>query len=173
MKNLLKKFIKKKKSSEKISKIGVSRESLLLLEKKGKYVFHGSADKIKVLKPRQSYNVNTKTGRMEKDGLPAVFATQYAEIAIFRALININNVAEKAECFFGIDGRGLYFAATKNLLDAAKKIVGKVYVLDKRKFKKNESMQCRSHESITPIKVIEVTATDLPKDIQILKNKEQ
>ncbi len=151
-----------------IERFGKNREKLLLLEKEGKYVFHGSPDFIKTLDPHQAYNRSAETEKMEKDGEPAVFATPYADVAIFRALINIKDVVGESESNFGINGERLHFSTTKNLLDQAKKKIGKVYVLGKQKFKDFEGMQCRSEESIVPIEIIEVTVEDLPDDIQII-----
>ena len=50
------------------------REELKMLEKTGKFVFHGSLDSIDILEPRQAYNSNKETGQKEADGVPAVFA---------------------------------------------------------------------------------------------------
>lgn len=153
--------------SSKIEQIGKNRERLLSLEKEGKYVFHGSLEVIQTLEPRQAYNRNKKTGKMEKDGESAVFATPYADVAIFRALINSRGVSGESESRFGINGGQLHFSATKNLLDGAKNKIGRVYVLDKQKFKDFEGMQCRSTEINSPIEVIEVSFDDLPENIEI------
>ncbi len=98
----------------KFEQVGNSREKLLSLEKEGKYVFHGSPDIIKTLEPRQAYNQNKETGVMEKDGEPAVFATPYADVAIFRALINAKGISGESTSSFGINGEQLHFSATKN-----------------------------------------------------------
>lgn len=154
------------KKPPKIEQVGKNREKLLTLEKEGKYVFHGSPDTIETLEPRQAYNQNKETGEMEKDGEPAVFATPYADVAIFRALINASGVSGESTSSFGINGERLHFSATKNLLDSAKSKIGKVYVLDKQKFQNFEGMQCRSSESNSPIEVIEVSVDDLPQNIE-------
>lgn len=150
----------------KFEQVGNSREKLLSLEKEGKYVFHGSPDIIKTLEPRQAYNQNKETGVMEKDGEPAVFATPYADVAIFRALINAKGISGESTSSFGINGEQLHFSATKNLLEGAKSKIGRVYVLDKQKFQDFEGMQCRSTEVNNPIKIIEVSADDLPQNIE-------
>lgn len=148
---------------------GKGRERLLALEKQGCFVFHGSPDALTTLAPRQAYNRNEETGEMEKDGEPAVFATPFADAAIFRALINEKGVGGETTSEFGFDGEKLHFAASGNLLAAAKKKTGKVYVLDKREFDAPEGMQCRSEQTVTPREVIEVTFEDLPADIKRLK----
>ncbi|MFH1098567.1 MAG: hypothetical protein V1723_01400 [Candidatus Uhrbacteria bacterium] len=148
---------------------GRNREKLLALEGEGTFVFHGSPDAVNALQPRQAYNYNKETGQMEKDGAPAVFATPHADVAIFRALINTKGVTGESESSFGIKEGRLHFSATRNLLDQTSGKTGKIYVLDKRKFKDLEGMQCRSEEPIAPIEVIEVTTEDLPKDIKLIE----
>lgn len=150
-----------------IEKGSRNREKLLLLEKEGKYVFHGSSKSLGVLEPRQGFDLNKETGKMEEDGAPAIFATPYADIAIFRALINGNGLSEESFSSFGIDGERLNFSATKNLIDKSRDCIGKVYVLDKGKFQNFEGIQCRSFEPNHPIQVIDVTFDDLPADIII------
>jgi len=147
---------------------GKNREILLSLEKEGKYVFHGSPEFIDVLNPRQAYNLSKETGKMEKDGEPAVFATPYADVAIFRALTDTRGVKGESTSRFGIDGDQLHFSATKNILEAAKKKIGKVYVLDKQRFQDFEGMQCRSFEINEPIRVVEVIFSDLPQNIETI-----
>jgi hypothetical protein len=152
-----------------------NREKLLSFEKEGKYVFHGSPEDIAVLEPRQAFNQNKESGKMEEDGEPAVFATPYADVAIFRALINSRNVNGEHESEFGINNKDdLHFLATENLIEAAKKKIGKVYVLDKQKFQNFKGMECRSTEINKPIEVVEVTINDLPQNIKIIeKHKKQ
>jgi len=152
-----------------IEREGKNRERLLSLEKEGKYVFHGSPDTVEVLEPRQAYNRSKETGNMEKDGEPAVFATPYADVAIFRALINAKGISGESTSQFGIDEDKLHFSATKNLLEAARGKIGKVYVLDKQKFQDFEGMQCRSSETNEPIEVIEVTVDDLSQNIEMIE----
>ena len=139
------------------------RERLLKLEREGRYVFHGSTSLIECLEPRQAYNNN------QKDGAPAVFATPFADVAIYRSLINGDNINGPSENKFGTTDNGIYFKASQNLVDSAKNITGKIYVLDKEKFKDFKGTECRLEESIAPIEVIEVTANDLPTNIEIIE----
>jgi hypothetical protein len=149
-------------------KIGKNREKLLALEKEGKFVFHGSPDIIQALEPRQAYGNNEKTGQWEKDGNPAVFATPFADFAIFRALINDKDF----ENSFGVNGDRLYFLADEALIERAKENTGRVYVLDRGKFSDFRGMDCRSKEKIIPLEVIEVTYEDLPPNIEIKENSD-
>lgn len=152
----------------KIEQIGKNRERLLSLEKEKKYVFHGSPEDIDTLRPRQSFDFNKETGKMEKDGEPSIFASPYADIAIFRALINRKNTNEESKSEFGINEDALCFAATPNLIEAVKDNRAYVYVLDKNKFQDSGNMQCRSSKPIKPIEVVEVTIDDLPQNIKII-----
>ncbi|MFA7319738.1 MAG: hypothetical protein WC022_04045 [Parcubacteria group bacterium] len=150
-----------------IEKIGKNRERLLELEKTGNYVFHGSQSIIEILEPRQAGGHSDETGKWEDDGKPAVFATPYADLAIFRSLINDKDFENK----FGMKGDGWYVTVDKKLIERAKDRIGKVYVLDKSKFNPDSfiGIQCRSEESVIPLEVIEVNIDDLPKDIEIVE----
>lgn len=150
-------------------RIGTSRGKLLAMEKEGKFVFHGSTEIVGVLEPNQATNNNEETGVVEKDGEPAVFATPYADVAIFRALINTKGAAGDSTSRFGIDGKRLHFSATDNLLEQANNKKGMVYVLNKNQFKNFEGTQCRSSNKIIPIEAVEVTAEDLPENIDLIK----
>jgi len=147
-------------------KISESRKRLLDLEKQGKFVFHGSLENLETLEPKQAYSFG------KKDKSPAVFATPFTEVAIFRALINEKALNEDSESQFGMDEKGrLHFSASQNLLDQAKELTGKVYVLEKSKFENFKGTQCRSEKTVEPIEVIEVPAEDLPANIKVIELK--
>ena len=145
-----------------------SRDKLLRLEQEGTFVFHGSPEVIKNLEPRQAENENSKTKEMEKDGSPAFFATPFADVAIFRALINTVGVEGDSTSRFGIEDGIIHFESTQNLLDRAKDKKGFVYVLKKEQFDEPVGTQCRSEESVSPVEIVEVSAEDLTKDIKII-----
>jgi len=155
--------------SLKIEKIGKNREELLALEKEGKYVFHGSPNIIEVIKPHQAGGHSDTTGKWELDGKkPAVFASPYADCAIFRALI----YGKEFENSIGIDNDNqLNFTASRELIERAKNRTGRVYVLDKTKFAPAtfRGMDYKIEKSITSLKVIEVTYEDLPGNIKIIE----
>lgn len=153
----------------KIEQIGRNRAELLELEKTGKYVFHGSPENLKILEPRQAKDYNKDSGKMENHGSPAVCATPYADVAIFRALINAKDVSGESFSSFGKNDKDLQFSATQNLLDSAKQKIGKVYVLDKSQFGESEGMECRSADTIVPIAIFNVRAEDLPENIKVIK----
>lgn len=97
-----------------------------------------------------------------------VFATPYADLAIFRALTNFSDDIGESYSEFGRDDETLHFSVTRNILELAKKKVGKVYIFDKRRFSDAEGrMQCFSEETVTPLDVIDVTVDDLPAGIKV------
>lgn len=144
---------------------GEARKKLLELQATGKYVFHGTDGIISTLEPRQAHTYNEVTGEHEKDGAPAVFATPYADAAIFRVLIHPKNVDGNSDSSFGTTDEGLYMKASQNLLDAAKDITGRVYILDKASFIPVGGTNYKSIETITPLGIIEVKHDDLPPQI--------
>ncbi len=113
-----------------------TKEKLLSLEKEGRFVFHGSAIKVDALEPRQPYNRNEKTGEMEKHGEPCVAATPFAEVAIFMAVVNQNNVGVNFTSGFGMGKEGkIELRASKETLEKGKDKKGYVYVFEKCQFK--------------------------------------
>jgi len=160
-------YMDKMKQFNKFEQMPSAREHLLDLEKQGKYVFHGSIDENPELEPKQAHTLNKKTGEMEKDKEPAVFATPFADVAIFRALINEKRTAQNSSSSFGIDGDKFRFSAFKNLIDIARTAKGKVYVFEKELFGKVKGTECRSQKKVKPIEIIEVGFKDLPKKILI------
>jgi hypothetical protein len=149
-----------------------SREKLLAFEKENRFVFHGSPDEIKILEPRQPLVFNVQKKKREKHGEPCVAATPYADIAIFRAIINQKNYPTgDYVSFFKVSKEGLMeFGTTKQVLERIKEKKGFVYVLNKEAFKRfsNSNMEWRASEAIKPEDVFLVTAEDLPSNIQIV-----
>lgn len=146
------------------------RERLLKLEKTKKYVFHGSPSNLSFLSPNQAEGENMKTGEMEKDGDPAICASDLADQAIFRALINEKRSSANSRTGFRTDKADKqFFWTTQNLLDIAKNNNGRVYAIERNQFKKFEGHEWRSKRSIVPHIVIEVSFEDLPKNIKIIE----
>jgi len=153
-----------------VLKYSENKKRLLELEESNKFVFHGSYSDLSMLHPKQGYNLNKNTNVMEKDGDPAVFATNFSEIAIFRSLINKQNIKGPSCSYFGIKKGHLYFAATQNLINAAKNKTGKIYVLNKNKFQPRNNIEVVSYQPVPPIEVVEVDFNDLPQNIEILQH---
>lgn len=131
------------------------------LEKSGLYVFHGSLDLFDCLEPRQAHTLNKETGEMEEDGEPAVFATPFLDIALFRALMNRKDVEGPSESSFDYREGRLYFSATDNIRLAAEHKRGKIYILPKETFVEYDVVQLISPKKVIPFEVIEITMNDL------------
>jgi hypothetical protein len=106
------------------------------------------------------------------DGRPAVSATPYAELAIFRAIINAKNVGFGHTSGFGLSsaGKKQYRVSSGDVLETAAGKRGFVYVFDRAGFEPYDRdgdvdgprMEWRSYEAVKPVEVIEVTGDDLP-----------
>ena len=147
------------------------REKLLSLEKEGKFVFHGSAAKLDYLEPQQAFNFDIQAKKNEKHGEPCVAATPFADIAIFRAIINKKNFPDEFTSRFSFDDGIVKFFATKEILDNLNDKKGKVYILDKHLFEKFSGMEFRSDKKVKPIQIVTVGAEDLPQNIVIIDNE--
>lgn len=156
-------------SEEKLKhEAGENRRFLKELEATGLYVFHGSSNPdIAKLEPRQAED--WKTGERVEHGEPAVCATPFADLAIFRAMVNTGWSS------FGTtdDEDGIYCAATDKAMETAKKAKGYVYVMAKSDFEVFEggSMEVRSHSTVKPNRVVEVAFDDLPPGIRVLDDE--
>lgn len=150
-------------------RFGEGRKKLLELEREGRYVFHGSPSILTTLSPMQAEGENMATGEMEKDGNPAVCASDLADQAIFRALVNEKRGHGNSSARFGTDNSDkLHFWATQDLIDIAKNSTGIIYVFEKDQFNHFEGHEWRTGISAAPKDIIEVTFEDLPKDIEIV-----
>lgn len=161
----------------------MSKEKLLQLEKENKYVFHGSPrGDIKSLEPRQGRHVPDWSSASETilDGNPAVSATPYVELAIFRAIINEGNISIDHTSGFGIrsDGKAEFRISPKEALECVKDKKGFVYVFYKSNFEPYRrdgiappnAMEWRSYKEVKPIEIVEVGFDDLPpaEEIEIV-----
>jgi len=154
------------------------KKILKSLEAIGEYLFHGSPDgEIKALEPRQGRHVpnKEKPTKTIADGSPAVSATPYADVAIFRAIINNKNIPFSHSSSFAVRGDSLEFGVSTEdaLEEAMKNKNGFVYVFDRKDFEPydrdggatEKSMEWRSYNTIKPVKVIEVSSQDIiPRD---------
>lgn len=155
-------------------RIEKGRKTLMALEKKGLYVFHGSTELIEELEPRQAKILDKDKKEMIEHGEPSVVATPFAEIAIFRAVISNKVKANDGKHYsaFGSDGEKLYFETTPSVFKNAKDAVGYVYVFKKDGFTKLSSMEWRSNKKIKPIRLFEVHFENLPENIKIKPHSE-
>lgn len=142
------------------------KQELLKLEKQSDFVFHGSPDKLEYLEPRQAYT--WKGEEKIEDGKPAVFASNFAEIAIFMALINKQNIKDTFRSGFGFSNNNLEFRLTRETFNKLNNLKGYVYVFNKEGFEFRNPVEYISYKIEKPIKIIEVTEKDLPKDIKMI-----
>lgn len=149
-------------------------EKLLNLESQRKYVFHGSpSGNIESLEPRQGTHIPDLTKPTESilDGRPAVSATPFVELAVFRAIINDKTIPINHSSGFGITNGEKHFSVSSvDVLEHAKGKSGYVYVFDKKDFEpydredepKTDNMEWRAYTGVKPVDIIEVTFDDLP-----------
>ena len=154
-------------------------KKLAELEESEGYVFHGSPfPDIRSLEPRQGKHVPDLSKPTETilDGKPAVSATPYLELAIFRAIINNENVQFNHTSGFGINnGKKEFRLSSIEVLEEVKDKGGFVYVFNKKDFEpysrdnkaRGDSMEWRSYKKVIPIDVIEVSFDDLPSKSKI------
>lgn len=159
----------KSRASEKAKEKGEGRKLLHELEKTGQYVFHGSSvSDLGELEIRQPFDWTE--GERKEHGVPSVVATPYADIAIFRSLVYRDYTG------FGSDNQGrLYFDASQKALDAARKSVGYVYVLERTDFSPMHGdefeMDWRATISQQPSKIVRVMFDDLPEEIRLIESR--
>ncbi len=170
----------KNKMNESTEKIKSGKEILKGLESEGLYIFHGSMNgNIEILEPRQSKHADLRVStEMINDGEPAVSATPYSEIAIFRSImrgsnLGVNDLTTKFEI---VDGNVGFHVSTMEAIEKAKDKNGYVYVFNKSDFQpydrngnvNEKNMEWRSYKPVKPIQVIEVNFGDLP-DMEKIK----
>ncbi len=105
---------------------------------------------------------------MIDDGDPSVVATPFAEVAIFRAIINNTiHVNGKHRSSFGNNNGKLEFSTTPEILQQAEGAKGYVYVFKRENFQRLNNMEWRTTKTMKPIKVFEVNFSDLPSGIKL------
>lgn len=156
------------------------KSKLIELEKEGKYVFHGSGiPALEYLEPKQANHVPDMNKKEERilDGEPAVSATPYLDFAIFRALINRNNIDFNFHSGFGFKNNKKEFrVSSQKVLEEVKNKKGFVYVFDKKDFSpysrdglaKPENLEWRSYTKVKPLEIVKVSFTDLP-DLDLIE----
>lgn len=159
-------------------------ERLREMEQTGNYLFHGSPESsIEILEPRQSTHTEA-SGEIIEDGDPAVSATPYLDLAVFRGIVNEKNIRFPHTSGFGLSRNSkshkfLFDISNKQtLVEAYNNKAGFVYVFNKSDFQPysrnnipdDKSMEWRSYKSVKPLEVIKVHSTDLipPHQVNII-----
>ena len=143
-----------------------TKEEILELEKQGTFVFHGSADKLDFLEPRQAYT--WKNDVKTEDGEPAVFASIYSDISIFMALINRENIKATYRSGYGFENNKLSFRFSKEVKDRLINLKGYLYIFNKSDFQQKNQAEYISNKIVKPIKILEINETFLPKNINYI-----
>ncbi|KKS83668.1 MAG: hypothetical protein UV57_C0009G0024 [Parcubacteria group bacterium GW2011_GWD2_43_10] len=145
-----------------------TRKDLHKFQKTGLFVFHGTPVKVKDLNPRQAYNY--VKGVRTRDGKPAVFATPFVDLAIFRAVVNRKNCPSNYRSGFSYRNKKLGFRASKFTLDQLNNSSkGYVYIFKKHDFMKSNPCESVAFKKVMPFKLVKVTSKDLPSKIFIIK----
>lgn len=146
----------------------MNTDQLIALEKTGRYVFHGSPDgNISELVPMQGRHFPNPENQEEfiLDGNPAISATPYVEIAIFRALFNKQNIPSIRRSGFGLkNGKPEFRLSDEKILEVVKGKEGFVYVFNKKDFEPysrdgstdEDNMEWRAYKELKPAQVIRV-----------------
>jgi hypothetical protein len=143
-----------------------TKEEILELEKQGDFVFHGSRDKLDFLEPRQAYTL--KDNQKVKDGEPAVFASIYSDIAIFMALINIENIKATYRSGYGFENNKLTFRISKEVKDKLINLKGYLYIFNKSDFQQKDPAEYVSFKIVRPIRILEIDESSLPENINYI-----
>lgn len=143
-----------------------TKEEILELEKQGDFVFHGSPDKLNFLEPIQAYT--WKNDVKTEDGEPAVFASIYSDIAIFMALINIQNIKATFRSGYGFENNKLIFRFSKEVKNKLINLKGYLYIFNKSDFQQKNQAEYISSKTVKPIKILQINETFLPKDINYI-----
>ena len=149
------------------------KQELIELENQNKYVFHGSGFLIEEFEPRQAYNYIE--GQNVPDRKPAIFASSFANYAIFMALINEVNCPKGYNSGSRFHEGKLVFRATKETLEQLKaEVKGYVYVFNSSDFLKQNESEWVSYKKVKPILVISVTRSDFTptiKEVECTENE--
>ena len=146
------------------------REQLNKLEKENKYVFHGTGSQIENFEPRQAHTIIQ--GKKVPDGESSIFASSFADYAVFMALVNEENCPKGYRSGCSYHNGVLTFRATKETLEQlTPEARGYVYVFNRRDFIQKNPSEWVSHQTVTPVSIVTVIRSDFTSEIQELKVK--
>jgi len=111
-------------------------------------------------------NYSPKEKKLVKDGRPAVCATPFTKIAIFRALVY------KDWNSFGQRNGKIFMCASPEAIKIAKSLKKNsyVYIFYKKDFRQYSLFELRRYQPIAPIGTIRIAIGDLPSGIRIIKS---
>lgn len=148
------------------------KEGLHALEQTGLFLFHGTPDSIGELEPRQPHTI--EKGKRVPHGDPSVCVTPYADIAIFRALVNKKLAQDynlsSLNSSFGTSEAGVFFTIkTEEALQYARQPdhAGYVLVCSRDGFQPFSPSEWRSSSAVQPVVTVRVTGADLPEEVEV------
>ena len=160
-------------TAPKIETLSPAKLELLKLEALGEYVFHGTDAETDELQPNVA--IDNKTG---PDGDPAIFGSTVAETAIFYAIMKAKNFKhgsvsskEGSHADSDIKTTTSHYAVLKEDYEQMRDDAsGYVYIFNKKDFTPRGEMATEHlrQDPVRPLRRIEVTRADLPKNIELL-----
>ncbi len=147
-----------------------AKARLVRMEETGKFVFHGTHLELEEFTPRQAYNYD---GVAETpDGEPAVFASGYADYAIFMAIVTAENCPKGYWSSAGtVDGVLKCRVTPETFEQLHESAAGFVYVFDRSDFvtRDGDEVEFVTHRTVKPIEKVRVSYADLPSNIAVTK----
>lgn len=140
------------------------------LEQTETYVFHGSGLRLVRLEPRQAYTLIDE--KKLPDGEPGIHASNFAEYAIFMAIINPENCPLGARSSCSYSGELFFSATSATLAQISERTVGYVHVLRRSDFIQRNLSEWVCYHPIEPVEIIEVKRADLTRDISIIETSQ-
>jgi hypothetical protein len=145
------------------------------LQAEGRWLFHWSGRRLELLDPRQARSFDPASGQMVPDGEPAVCATPFADIAVFRALTSSPKVEAVRPQRTGFDVRDgeLILEANSAVVAALRGAEGWVYVLDRQWFTRRDEGEWRSPISVAASSAYLVSRRHLSTEISVVDDREK
>lgn len=147
------------------------RVALEFLAASDEVLFHGSSRaKLALLLPQQAKVFRRTTGRTVNHGPPAVHATPNVDLAIFYALIGLEDVRDGFSFYVSgfdiVDGQ-VRLAASCDVIENASSPSrsGWVYVVAKGLFESKNEAVATSTQPVIPLARVRVSGLDLPTGI--------
>lgn len=145
------------------------KERLHNIERIGNFLFHGSFGKFDYLEPRQAYHAVQGMEEFETHGEPGVFATDSADLAVFKAIMNGDNFpGKKLLMKYSSHNNQLHFATNQVISGDLTDKKGFVYILDREHFTKISDSEYKITSKIIPEDIISVSGNDLPSNINLI-----
>lgn len=152
-----------------VSCLHMSDERLRELERSGRFLFHGSGVAIEKFEPRQAHTIIN--GKQVPDGKPAIFASPFADYAVFMAIVNRANCPKGHRSGVAWENGLLSFTATRETLQQLdESSSGYVYVFNRSNFEKIRPNEWVSYDPVSAIEVLQVIWEDFKQTVSLIDN---